>query len=197
MSIQTKRLKFEQQLAQLKQDYADGSITLDDYIEQAGSLRFDEADQTWWLDPESGNWYVAPLGTENFQEYIPLADTKSPPPQPAPEPVSPEPEPQSEAPHYKPEFKTQPEPPPFKHETKPQSKTEPVKVKTEPSTTSSGKKFSFIWMGIILMIIALLGVTVILVSSFLTGQPIPTATMVAAQFTPTHTPLPPTSQFPT
>lgn len=78
MPNQDKRTRFEQDLARLKQARDSREITIDTYIEQAGNLHFDDtaAGKTWWLDPESEIWYVAAIGSEDFEPSEPIQETK-------------------------------------------------------------------------------------------------------------------------
>src|SRR5512135_844927 len=89
--------ELEQHLADLKAQHAAGQISADTYVDQAGRLRFtDDADgRTWWLDPNSGLWYVEAPGAAAFglamAELSNRAASPSPPPaeEPAASPSSP------------------------------------------------------------------------------------------------------------
>jgi Tol biopolymer transport system component len=61
--------ELEQELLAMKAQREAGQISIDKYVDQAGTLRFvDETDgQEWWLDPETAQWHVAPAETMNFQ----------------------------------------------------------------------------------------------------------------------------------
>ncbi|MCP4360655.1 MAG: hypothetical protein GY796_21820 [Chloroflexi bacterium] len=132
MPNHTKRTDFKNELARLKQARDNGDITEQKYYDQSGYLRFDDetGGQTWWLDPESEKWYVAPLGSEDFVPYQPepLAPEPEPAPPPEPEPPAPEPKttpsPESELEPVAPELQTTPPP---------ESEPEPSTPKPEPA----------------------------------------------------------------
>ena len=84
MPDQRRLTEFEQKLTQLKQNLEHGNITIDEYVEQAQELQFEAEDKVWWLDAESETWYVAPIGTEDFQVYVSPAATQSPEPESIP-----------------------------------------------------------------------------------------------------------------
>ncbi len=149
MPNQSQRTRFEQELARLKQALNSGEISIDAYIEQAGRLRFDDTatDQIWWLDPESETWYVAPIGSEDFEPYGPIGEAYSPEPEvlpvnsPSQTESSPfEPEPEFVAPE--PEFDSPPSPESaesfsFEPEIEPissESETPPLPPPTSPES---------------------------------------------------------------
>ena len=81
MPTSAKRTELEQELANLKAARQDGNLAPSEYFEQAEKLRFDDDDgQTWWLDPESESWYVAPTGSDAFKPYQAEAPPLPPPP---------------------------------------------------------------------------------------------------------------------
>ncbi len=91
--------ELEQHLADLKAQHAAGHISTDAYVDQAGRLRFtDGADgRTWWLDPNSGLWYVEAAGAPGFDLAAAELSRRAASPPPvqseteAPSPPAPEP----------------------------------------------------------------------------------------------------------
>ncbi|RMD58858.1 hypothetical protein D6833_12330, partial [Candidatus Parcubacteria bacterium] len=89
MSKPNRFKEFEQKLAELKAQREAGDLSLEAYIAQAQELRFEDetSGKVWWLDPETEEWYVAPVGTNDFELASPQPGG-APPPAPEPGPAS-------------------------------------------------------------------------------------------------------------
>ncbi len=124
--------ELEQHLADLKAQHAAGRISTDDYVEQAGRLRFtDDADgRTWWLDPNSALWYVEAAGAPGFDLAMAELSKRaaSPSPPPPEEPAAP------------------PPPPPWPESLPPTKPTEKINTApaSEASPSSKGRRLKFL-----------------------------------------------------
>lgn len=103
----------ENRLNILKTQRDSNEITSGEYADQAASLRFEDTEtgEEWWLDPVDEQWYVALVGSGDFELANPQPGTTEVTPmppvaevkrgRPVDEPVSPRPNESSEIPHFK------------------------------------------------------------------------------------------------